>query len=358
MAAPAKTATPPHAGQTRLSQLMRGLGEISLCTSRKDALQRAAHLAVEVFRAESAVITLLGDDGERIESHASPTGHRTSQPDAAPFLGIPLACHGIVRGSLYLTGTSQTSFSEDDENLAILLTASAAAVLDRLDWSTERTLLARSHERLLSTLSHDLGNALTAIYGWGDMMVRRRDPAMVPPAAYELLSATENAIGLLHDAVDLTRLEFKTFAPVISAVSASEVLENVASRAESTARTLAIELRTDYPVEGTRILSDRRRLEQLLVHLLLDVIEHSGGESVVRLAGRLEADHVVFAIERIEPGPSSASAPRIAEESGLDPDRGLALWQRIGALFGAHVMVPHGGKNRPGYRIAIGRAEE
>jgi hypothetical protein len=79
---------------------------------------------------------------------------------------------------------------------------------------------------------------------------------------------------------------------------------------------------------------------------------------VVRLAGQVEGDHVIFSIERIEPGPSSASARRTTQESGLDPERGLALWQRIGALFGAHVMVPQGASKRPGYRIAIGRASQ
>jgi K+-sensing histidine kinase KdpD len=337
---------------------MRGLGEISASTTRPEALQRAAQLAVEVFKAESAVITLLGDDGERFESHASPSGRATTPPDSAPFLGIPLACHGIVRGSLYLTGTPQSSFGDDDEHLAVLLTGCAATTLDRLDWHAERQKLTRSHERLLTTLSHDLGNALTAIYGWGDMMVRRRDPATVPRAAYELLSATENAIGVVHDVVDLTRLEFRELSPAIAAVAASEILHNVASRAEPTARTLSIELRQDHPVEGTRILTDRRRLEQLLVHLLLDVIEHSGQGATVRLTGRIEGDQLFFVIERLEPGPSSESARRNERESGLDPDHGLALWQRIGALFGAHVTVPHGSGSLPGYRIAVGRASE
>lgn len=356
MEAPAHPPQTPRTGESRLSQLMRGLGEISGSTTRNEALQRAARLAVEVFNAESAVITLLGDDGERFESHASPSGKAPAHPDSAPFLGIPLACHGIVRGSLYLTGTPQSSFTEDDEHLAVILTECAATTLDRLDWNSERQKLLRSHERLLRTLSHDLGNALTAIYGWGDMLVRRRDPATVPKAAYELLSATESAIGVVHDTVDLTRLEFRELAPAISAIPALEVLNNVASRAAPTARTLGIDLRQEYPEEGTRILTDRRRLEQLLVHLLLDVIEHSGQGASVRLAARNDGDQLLFLIERVEQGPRSESARRNERESGLDPDHGLALWQRIGALFGAHVTVPHGVKAMPGYRIAVGRA--
>lgn len=352
MDAPVRSIPSTSASESRLSQLMRGLGEIHASTTRAEALQRAATLAVEVFQAESAVITLLGDDGERFESHASPTGRGTNPPDSAPFLGVPLACHGVVRGGLYLTGTPQSSFTDDDEHLAVLLTGTAAATLDRLDWQADRGRLVRSHDRLLATLSHDLGNALTAIYGWGDMLVRRRDPATVPRAAYELLSAAENAIGVLHDTVDLTRLEFRTLSPAMGEVEAAEIFVNVASRVDATARANGVELKSETPAPGVLIRTDRRRLEQLLVHLLVDVVEHSGTGATVRLAGSIQGMELMVLIERVEAGPSSES-PRSAEESGLDPERGLALWQRIGALLGAAVTVPHGPRSRPGYRIAV-----
>lgn len=353
METPVKSNPATKAGASRLSQLMHGVGDISACTTRREALERAAALAVEVFQAESAVITLLGDGGERFESYSSAAGAPGTPPDSAPFLGVPLAYRGVVRGSLYLTGMPQSTFTDDDEHLAVILTGCAATVLDRLDWESERDRLRTSHARLLSTLSHDLGNALTAIYGWGDMLVRRRDPLTVPRAAYELLSAAEDAIGVLHDTVDLTRLEFHELVPSTAPVDGAEIFENVASRADATARTHDIELRRDGPEGSPRVMTDRRRLEQLLVHLLLDVIEHAERGTTVRFAAQVQRDEMIFVIERLEAGPSSDAAPRNDEESGLDPDRGLALWQRIGALIGAGITVPHGPRSRPGFRVAV-----
>lgn len=351
MDAPAKPAVPPRTDRNRLSQLMRGMPHITAATTRGEALRRAAALAVEVFQAESAVITVLADGGERFESYSSPDGRTTSVPDTAPFLGVPLACHGIVRGSLYLTGTPQSSFTDDDEHLAVILTGCAATTLDRLDWKAERENLTRSHGRLLSTLSHDLGNALTAIYGWGDILVRRRDPAATPRAAYELLAAAEGAIGLLHDAVDLTRLEFRELVPAIAALESAEVFENVISRAEPTARTCEVTLHRAPDSAAPRIRADRRRLEQLLVHLLVDLIEHCEAGARVEVKSEVEGDTLVISLERTD-HPRSPSNRR-PEEHGLDPERGLALWQRIGAHLGASVTVPHGPKSKPGYRIAV-----
>lgn len=352
MDAPATPAAAPHTGETRLAQLMRGLPHITAASSRADALQRAATLAVEVFQAESAVITLLADDGERFESYSSPGGRTTSVPDAAPFLGVPLACHGVVRGSLYLTGTAQSSFSADDEHLAVILTGCAATVLDRLDWLQERNRLATSHARLLATLSHDLGNALTAIYGWGDLLLRRRDPSAAPRATYELLASAEDAIGLLHDTVDLTRLEFHELVPALAVVESAEIFENVVSRAEPAARTRAVTVQRETAVASPRIRTDRRRLEQLLVHLLVDLIEHSESGARVQVSSVVEGDSLVIMLERPGQGTTSESSRR-PEEAGLDPDRGLALWQRIGAHLGASVTVPHGPRSRPAYRIAL-----
>jgi signal transduction histidine kinase len=331
---------------------MRGLGPIAAATTRGAALQRAANLAVEVFQAESAVITLLADGGERFESYSSPDDRTTTVPGATPFLGVPLACHGVVRGSLYLTGTPESTFTSDDEHLAVILTGCAATALDRLDWEAERERLTHSHQRLFTTLSHDLGNAMTAIYGWGDILVRRLDPAAVPQAAYELMNAAEGAIGLLHDTVDLTRLEFHELVPAIAAVEASEVFENVMSRAQPAARTHAVRLRQATAPLALRIRTDRRRLEQLLVHLLIDLIDHSERGATIEVSSTTEGDHLVIVMERLEDGPSSDSTGRSADEAGATPDRGLALWQRIGAHLGISVTVPHGYKRRPGYRIA------
>ncbi len=353
MEAPARPPAHSRTNESRLSQLMRGLGQVSAATSRDEALQRAATLAVEVFQAESAVITLLADGGERHERYSAPSGHSTTVPDSAPFLGVPLSCHGVVRGSLYLTGTPESSFTRDDEHLAVILTGCAATVLDRLDREAERERLTRSHARLLATLSHDLGNAMTAIYGWGDLLVRRMDPATVPPAAYELMNAAEDAIGMLHDAVDLTRMEFGELVPALAAVEAVEVFENLISRSEPAAHTHGVTLRQEAAPPSLRIRTDRRRLEQLLVHLLIDLIEHSDRGTTVQVSSMTEGDRLIIAMERQEGGRSSDSARRSAEETGLDPERGLALWQRIGAHIGANVTVPHGPKHSPGYRIAV-----
>lgn len=89
------------------------------------------------------------------------------------------------------------------------------------------------------------------------------------------------------------------------------------------------------------------------MHLLIDVIEHAEPGGTVRFGTSHEGEATLFVIERIEAGASGEATRRTVEASGLDPDKGLALWQRIGSLMGATVTMPHGPRSRPGYRIAV-----
>src|SRR6185436_6436800 len=67
-------------------------------------------------------------------------------------------------------------------------------------------------------VNHELRNALSATYGWAEMLVRKKDPATVPRAAYEVLEAAGQAVALISDLLDLSRLDEDRLRPVMHAV--------------------------------------------------------------------------------------------------------------------------------------------
>ena len=54
-----------------------------------------------------------------------------------------------------------------------------------------------------------------AVFGWAEMLVRKKDPATVPQAAFEVLDSAEQAIALINDLLDLSRLDEDRLKPVI-----------------------------------------------------------------------------------------------------------------------------------------------
>jgi signal transduction histidine kinase len=78
--------------------------------------------------------------------------------------------------------------------------------------------LHRTRERFFAMVNHELRNALAGVYGWAEMLVRKKDPATVPRAAFEVLDSARQAIGLINDLLDLSRLDEDRLKPVIRGV--------------------------------------------------------------------------------------------------------------------------------------------
>ena len=133
-------------------------------------------------------------------------------------------------------------FTDEDEHIAVLLAATTAAAVEnaRPHEESARLLeevqqLQRTRERFFAMVNHELRNALAAVYGWAEMLVRKKDPATVPRAAFEVLDSAQQAIGLINDLLDLSRLDEDRLRPVIRAVEPAAVVERAMSRMTPTA---------------------------------------------------------------------------------------------------------------------------
>jgi signal transduction histidine kinase len=154
------------------------------------------------------------------------------------FLGVPIVGRRGVFGNLYLTEkTGGRLFTDDDEYIAVLLaTMCGAAVEKRPPARRERAAAgggpatASHRERFFAMVNHELRNALAAVYGWSEMLVRKKDPATVPPAAFEVLDSAQQAVGLINDLLDLSRLDEDRLKPVIRAVEPGAIARRAVGR--------------------------------------------------------------------------------------------------------------------------------
>ena len=154
-----------------------------------------------------------------------------------PFLGVPIVGKRGVLGDLYLTEkVGGAEFTAEDEHIATLLAAKAAAAIEnaRLHEESARLLeevqqLHRSRERFFAMVNHELRNSLAAVFGWAEMLVRRKEPGSVPRAAFEVLDSAEQAISLINDLLDLSRLDEDRLKPVIREVDCGGVVRQALS---------------------------------------------------------------------------------------------------------------------------------
>jgi signal transduction histidine kinase len=386
---------PPATTQQRLERLVVTtsalIGEVSL----EGVLQQVVESAAELIGARYAAIGVLAPDGRLLESFtthgvdaehraligAPPRGHgilglviREARPIRLPdltrhpdsygfpphhppmhsFLGVPIVGRRGAFGNLYLTEKlGEALFTEEDEYVAVLLATSIAAVVEnaRLHEESARLLeevqqLQRSRERFFAMVNHELRNALAAVYGWSEMLVRKKDPATVPRAAFEVLDSAQQAVGLINDLLDLSRLDEDRLKPVIRAVEPGSVARRAVGRitpaADARQVALEVELAQGLPTCET----DASRVEQILVNLLGNAIQHTPERTTVRLVVTARDGLVIYTVRDEGPGIPESEVERIFDIYATKKEGdmrgvglGLPLSRRLARLLGGDLRA-------------------
>lgn len=291
--------------------------------------------------------------------HPASVGFPPNHPLMRSFLGVPIGSRQGIIGELYLTEKiGAEEFSEEDQHIAGLLAITTASAVEnvRLFGEQSRLLeevhqLHRSRERFFAMVNHELRNALAAVFGWAELMVRKKDPATVPRAAFEILDSAEQAIALINDLLDLSRLDEDRLQPVFRSVDCGAVIRGAIQRVTPEAEERGVLLALEVPREGLLSRTDAHRVEQILVNMLRNAIRHSPAEGVV--TARVEANDgaVIFRVEDQGAGVPVDSVERIfdvyvttAGEERLGHGLGLPLSRRLARLLGGDLMaVPRPG---------------
>jgi signal transduction histidine kinase len=206
--------------------------------------------------------------------------------------------------------------------------------------------LHRARERFFAMVNHELRNALAAVYGWSEMLVRKKDPTTVPPAAYEVLDSAQQAIGLINDLLDLSRLDEDRLKPVIRPIEPGSVAKRAIGRMTPAAQagkvTLGFEVAPDLPTCET----DASRVEQILVNLLGNAIQHTPEGTSVELELSAHEGMVVFTVRDQGPGVPATELEHIFDIYATKKDGdlrgvglGLPLSRRLARLLGGDLLA-------------------
>jgi signal transduction histidine kinase len=395
-----KTPPSPESGASRpeLARLERLAAEdpaLIAELSLEAVLQRVADLAAEVIGARYAAVGMLGADGRTLATFTTsgmdreerqrvgdlPHGHgilglvihkghsvrltdltthpaRYGFPEHHPrmrsFLGVPIVGKRGVLGDLYLTEKIDgEAFTPEDEHIATLLASKAGAVIEntRLHEQSARLLeevqqLHRSRERFFAMVNHELRNSLAAVFGWAEMLVRRKDPATVPRAAFEVLDSAEQAISLINDLLDLSRLDEDRLKPVMRDVECGGVVRQALSRVTPSAEGKRVKLEADIPDDVPLCRTDPHRVEQILINVLVNAIRHTPEGSTVAVHLRSAPPAVEFEVQDEGPGVAEEEIERIfdvyqtkAGEEGKGTGLGLPLSRRLARLLGGELLA-------------------
>jgi signal transduction histidine kinase len=391
----APTSADARSAEARLERLVVATSSLITELSLEGVLQRVVEVAADLIGAHYAAIGVLAPDGRVLESFTTygvtpeqraligppPRGHgilglviREARPIRLPdlarhpdsygfpphhppmrsFLGVPIVGRRGVFGNLYLTEKiDREPFTEEDEHIAVLLASTTAAVVEnaRLHEESARLLeevqqLHRARERFFAMVNHELRNALAAVFGWAEMLVRKKDPATVPRAAFEVLDSAQQAISLINDLLDLSRLDEDRLRPVIRAVEPAAIARRAIMRITPAAEAKMVRLDLETATELPPCETDASRVEQILVNLLGNAIHYTPEGSTVHLSVTSHDQLVTYVVEDEGGGIPETELERIfdiyvtkAAGEGRGAGLGLPLSRRLARLLGGELRA-------------------
>jgi CheY-like chemotaxis protein/nitrogen-specific signal transduction histidine kinase len=188
----------------------------------------------------------------------------------------------------------------------------------------EQAQLTRN--QFLDNMSHELRTPLTAILGlsealetglYGDCSDEQRE------AFRTINDCGASLLGLINDILDVTKLETQKVEITEEPLQATEICDSIVRLHKKMAAAKRIEVSVEVCDGDSEFMGDRKRLKQVLSHLLNNAIKFSPRDSHVILRFQVRENDVLFQVLDEGPGISTSELPRLLTPF-RQSDEGLA----------------------------------
>jgi signal transduction histidine kinase len=271
--------------------------------------------------------------------------HGPASDRVGPFMSVPLRHLGEMVGSLYLAKPpGAPRFTEQDERAVELLATitGTAAHNATLYESLRKAVIAR--EDLLSIVSHDLRNPLSAIIV-GAALVKRTLPADAPAKGTVDIVARNAARmeTMIRDLLTASKLREGKLAVEPRPVAVGDLLTETADAFDLALRdhgiTLAVELAPNVPP----VSCDPARIAQVHANLVGNALKFTPKGGSITNGAKPSGDEVVFSVRDTGVGIEPAAATHVFDrywQKSEDATRGTGL----GLFIVKGIIESHGGR--------------
>jgi signal transduction histidine kinase len=260
--------------------------------------------------------------------------------------------------------------------LAVSFNRMTAALADKVrELEARETQLAASREQLLRAerlasvgrlaagLAHEIGNPLSAMLGYVEIL--RADPPPDAALTLDVLARLHRELERIHRIMqDL--LTFSRPAPERALpVDTAEVVQTAVELMRPQRRFQEVALACEIPADLPPVVASPGRLTQVLVNLLLNAADAVGQRGHVTCRARRDGDAVIVEVADDGPGVPAELRERIfdpfftTKEPGQGTGLGLATSQSLCESFGATLTLA---PPRPGagatFLVRLRRAAE
>ena len=201
-------------------------------------------------------------------------------------LVVPLLQEGQLTGTVVVLARDGGSFTEDDRELLVGLTAQASIAVHNATLYGRSRELERLKSEFVAVVSHELRTPLTAIKGTLELLTDAHY-FQVAPQQEQLFSICQANVGrleaLVNDILDLSKLESSQLSSQFTAASIPTLMHNVVINLGNLAVKKEIRIRTECPDSLPMVRADELRIAQVLTNLLSNAIKFSPPSTEITL---------------------------------------------------------------------------
>lgn len=263
------------------------------------------------------------------------------------MLVVPLKARGRTRGAMGFFSSTRGPHDANDLKLAEDLALLAGMAVDNALLYREARAAIRARDDVLSIVSHDLGNPLSAIRIGTSLLLRG-----IPPEEREqggwfhlesIRQSAEQMETLINDLLEVKRLE----AGKVLIERRSIPVEPLLATALSSFRDLAANRELELVCEAKEVLppiwADRARLLQVISNLVGNALKFTPAGGRIRVSAEKSVAEVVFRVSDTGQGIAAEHLPHVFDrfwQARRQGKQGIGL----GLAICKGIVEAHGGR--------------
>ncbi|MFQ5593448.1 MAG: GAF domain-containing protein [Anaerolineae bacterium] len=291
---------------------------------------------------------------ERNRGKALASAQRTGDSSAAV---APLVIRDEVIGTLTVVNSRRGwAFTPADLNLVTMLAGQAAIAIQNARLFEAAQEADRLKSAFLSTMSHELRTPLNSIIGFTGIMLQGLAGPLNNEQTKQLgmvQSSARHLLDLINDVLDISKIEAGQLELASEPFDMRETIEKVVRAAIPLAEKKGLALIAEVAPEVGQIVSDRRRVEQILINLINNAVKFTeAGE--VRVECEVSDGQLVTRVVDTGIGVEPEDTPRLFEpfrqlDGGLTRRHegtglGLSICKRLVEMLGGEIWAESEGE--------------
>ena len=271
---------------------------------------------------------------------------------------VPLKIRGRTTGAIGFYSTDQRrAYDADDLHIATELATRAALALDNAHLYREATDAIRARDDVLSVVSHDLGNPLSAIRIGVSLLLRSRSSDEQAGEGWEYLAGIKQSVEqmerLIRDLLEIKRIEAGHLSLVWETTTVSSLFDDTIEMMGPLARGKSIRLAIRIVAGTPSVRADRERILQVLSNLVGNAIKFTQEGGSVEIGAETQGSDIVVWVRDDGPGIEAKHLDQIFDrfwQAHRNRREGIGL----GLAIVRSIVEAHGGRVWAESQVSVG----